>query len=340
MMKIALQLNTTKNDALFARQVGVRHIVWSEPGTDKGYVEFEVLRQARDFFQSYDLELGVIENIAFQYYDRVMLGLPGRDQQIENYCKTVENMGRVGIPVLGYHWMALGGLSTDNVRIRGGALNRHFDLADALRNPAAMLDWRGAPRPNRPIHLPDHEISKEAMWDNLAYFLERVLPVAEASHVRLAAHPDDAPIPEFMGIARIFSSLDGLKRLIETFPSPSNGIDFCQGTVSEMADVDVIEAIRYFGSRGKIFFAHFRDTLGTLPSFSEVFMDGGDTDMWAAVKAYNEVGYDGFIRADHAPRVIGDDRNARRSFAYQVGYMRGLFQTAEFMASSASQKEG
>ncbi len=339
MMKIALHLNTTKNEALFARQMDVRHVVWSAPETDKGYVELEVFQRARDFFQSYDLELGVIENVAFQYYDRVMLGLPGRDQQIDHFCKTIENLGQAGIPVLGYHWMALGGISTDNVRIRGGALNRHFDLEAALRAPASALDWRGAPRPNRPIHLPDHEISSEAMWDNLTYFLERVLPVAEASHVKLAAHPDDAPIPEFMGIARIFSSLDGLKRLVDTFPSPSNGVDFCQGTVSEMPGVDVIKAIRYFGSRGKIFFAHFRDTRGTVPEFSEVFMDEGDTDMLAAVQAFNEVGFDGLIRADHTPRVIGDNRYAQRGFAFQIGYMKGLFQTAEFLASSPSRKE-
>jgi mannonate dehydratase len=338
-MKIALYLNTTKNDALFAREMDVQHVVWSAPDSDKGYVELEVFQKAHDFFQSHGLELGVIENVSFQYYDRVMLGLPGRDRQVDLFCKTIENMGKARIPVLGYHWMALGGISTDNVRIRGGALNRHFDLEAALRAPAAALDWRGAPRPNRPIHLPDREISSEAMWDNLAYFLERVLPVAEASNVKLAAHPDDAPIPEFMGVARILSSLDGLKRLLDTFSSPSNGIDFCQGTISEMPGVDVINAIRDFGSRGKIFFAHFRDTRGTVPQFSEVFMDDGDTDMLAAVQAYNEVGYAGLIRADHTPRLVGDNRYAYRGFAYQIGYMKGLVQTAEFMASRPPRKE-
>ncbi len=332
-MKIALLLGTTAKEARFAKQMGLQQVVWSAPHSEKGYVEWEVFQRARDFFQSYDLELGVIENVAFQSYDQVMLGLPGRDRQIDHFCRTVENMGRAGIPVLGYHWMALGGLTTDYVRIRGGALSRHFDLETALRSPAAAMEWRGSPYPNRPLHVPDRPISSEAMWENLVYFLERVLPVAEASNVRLAAHPDDAPIPEFMGVARILSSLDNLKRLVEIVPSPSNGIDFCQGTISEMPGVDVIEAIRYFGQRGKIFFAHFRDTRGVVPQFTEVFMDEGDTDMFAAVRAYREVGFDGLIRADHTPRVVGDSRHAQRGFAYEVGYMRGLIQAAEFAAS-------
>lgn len=338
MMKIALMAGLNRREAEFARQAGLRHVVWSAAGTERGYVTYEELSGARDFFQSYGLELGVIENVAFQYYDQAMLGLPGRDRQIENFCRTLENMGRAGIPVLGYHWMALGGLTTDYVRVRGGALHRHFDMADALRSPAATMEWRGAYHPGRVIHLPDREIGAEEMWGNLSYFLERVLPAAESAGVRLAAHPDDAPIPEFMGVARVLSSFEGFKRLIETFPSPANGIDFCQGTFSEMTGLNVLEAIRYFGSRGRIHFAHFRDTCGKVPVFSEVFMDDGDTDMAAAVRAFNEVGFDGLIRADHAPHIPGDNRHGHASFAFQLGYMRGMFQAVEYRA--AQTKEG
>ena len=337
-MKIAMMVGLTRQEAEFARQAGLRHVVWSAAGTEKGYVTYEELSGAKDFFQTYGLVLDVIENVAFQYYDQVMLGLPGRDRQIDNFCRTLENIGRAGISVLGYHWMALGGLTTDYVRVRGGALHRHFDLADAQRAPAAAMEWRGPYHAERPLHLPDREISAAEMWDNLSYFLERVLPCAEAARVRLAAHPDDAPIPEFMGVARILSSFEGFKRLVDSFPSPSNGIDFCQGTFSEMAGLDVIEAIRYFGSRKKIFFAHFRDTCGKVPQFSEVFMDDGDTDMSAAVRAFDEVGFDGLIRADHAPHMSGDNRYGQSSFAFQLGFMRGMFQTVEFLASQSKEK--
>jgi mannonate dehydratase len=326
-VKIALQIEPSEEQARFARQVGVEHVVWGGPDSPKGYLELETLLQARDFFAARGLQLGVIENVPLSFYDRAMFGLPGRDEQIGNYCRTLENMGRAGIPVMGYNWMALGGISTDQIRGRGGALERHFDLECALRAPASALDWRGPVRLGRPVHLPDIEIGAEQMWDNLVYFLERVLPAAEAAGVALAAHPDDAPIPSFLGVARILGTLDGLRRLLEVVPSPANGIDFCQGTISEMPGVDVVAAIREFGARKKIFFAHFRDTQGTVPKFTEVFMDEGDTDMLAAVEAYREVGFDGLIRADHTPWIIGDTQGLR-GFSFQIGYMRGLAQAA------------
>ena len=333
-MKIALQSGALEEEIQFVKQVGVEHVVWGGPESPAGYLELELLVRTRDFFEKHGLQLGVIENVPTSFYDRIMLGLPGRDEQIENYCRTLRNMGRAGIPVMGYNWMALGGISTDQVRGRGGALERRFDLESALRAPAASLDWRGHSRPDRPIHLPDIEVTTEQMWDHLIYFLERVLPVAEEAGVRLAAHPDDAPIPSFLGVARILSSLEDLERLIDAVPSPSNGIDFCQGTISEMAGVDVVEAIRHFGAREKIFFAHFRDTQGTLPTFTEVFMDEGDTDMLAAAQAFRDVGFNGLIRADHTPGVVGDNLHAHRGFAFQVGYMRGLSQAANTFQAS------
>ncbi|MFH1566488.1 MAG: mannonate dehydratase [Gemmatimonadota bacterium] len=326
-MRIALQLDTTDEDAGFARRVGVEHVVWGGPESPLGYLDLEILGAARRFFADRGLSLGVIENVPVTFYDRAMLGLPGRDVQIDNVCRTLTSMGRAGIPVLGYHWMALGGISTDQIRGRGGALERHFDLEAARRAPAAALDWRGPVRPGRSVHLPDVEVGAEQMWDNLVYFLRRVVPAAEAAGVKLAAHPDDAPIPEFLGVARILGSPAGLQRLIDSVPSPANGIDFCQGTISEMPGVDVLEAIRAFGRQGKIHFAHFRDTRGTVPKFTEVFMDEGDTDMLAAVEAYRQVGYDGLIRADHTPWIVGDSPRAHRGFAFQIGYMRGLEHT-------------
>jgi len=324
MIKIALMSDLSDEETVFIRRLGLKHVVWGGPDTGMGYLDLDTLRGAVEFFGSHGLTLGVIENVPMQFYDQIMLGLPGRDRQIDHFCRTLENMGQVGIPVLGYHWMALGGLTSDIVRVRGGAVSRHFDLQAALQNPLASLDWYRPPAPGSSIHLPDREIPKEEMWEHLAYFLERVLPVAEASGVKLAAHPDDAPIPSFMGVARILSSLDDFQRLINLSPSPSNGIDFCQGTFSEMPGVDVIAAIRHFGRQGKIHFAHFRDTRGDVPVFTEVFMDEGDVDMVSAWQTFNEIGFDGLIRADHTPHVWGDNRYAQRGFAFEIGYMQGL----------------
>ena len=197
--------------------------------------------------------------------------------------------------------------------------------------------WRSGP--DTLIHSPDRELSKEQVWDNLTYFLQCLVPVAEEAGVKLAAHPDDAPIPSFMGVGRALTSLDDLQRLIDTVPSPNNGLGFCQGTIATMAGVDMIEAIRRFGRQKKIFFAHFRNPHGQVPVFDEVFPDEGDTDMLAAVQAYREVGFDGVIRVDHSPGMV-DDPRMERAFAFQVGYFRGLVDVAEMLDAAHDSDQG
>ena len=328
-MKIALSLGSSEREMRFARQLGLSYVVSHLPANPKGYLELDDLRAARQRFADHGLSFDVIENLPTPHYDKVMFGLPGRDEQIEHVCTTIRNMGEAGISVLQYQWMLLGGLRTEYCPVgRGGARVSRFDWEVAKRSPIAALDWR--PGPNGLIHTPDQELSAEQVWDNLVYFLERVVPVAEEAGVKVAAHPDDAPIPSFMGVARILSSVEGLQRLIDAVPSPCNGLGFCQGTIASIAGVDMIDAIHHFGRQGKIFFAHFRNPRGQVPVFEEVFPDEGDTDMLAAVRAYRAVGFDGVIRVDHAPAMVGDTQD-ERTFGYQVGYFKGLVDAVEIL---------
>lgn len=328
-MKIALHLGVSQRDLQFAQQLGLKYVVSALPANPKGYLELDDLCSIREQFARHNLSFDVIENLPTPHYDKVMFGLPGRDQQIAHVCTTIRNMGKVGISVLQYQWMLLGGLRTDYSPVgRGGARVSRFDWDVAKRSPIAALDWRHGP--DGLIHTPDRELSAEQVWDNLTYFLQHVVPVAEEAGVKLAAHPDDAPIPSFMGVARILSSLEGLQRLVDTVPSPCSGLGFCQGTIACMTGVDMIDAIHHFGRQDKIFFAHFRNPRGQVPVFEEVFPDEGDSDMVAAVRAYRDVGFDGVIRVDHAPAVIGDT-HSERTFAYQVGYFKGLVDAVEIL---------
>jgi len=328
-MKIALSLGRSPRELRFAQQLGLHYVVSALPANPKGYLELDDLRGVRERFARYGLSFDVIENLPTPHYTKAMFGLPGRDEQLDQVCTTIRNMGKAGISVLQYQWMLLGGLRTETSPVgRGGARVSRFDWEVAKRSPIAALDWR--PGPGGLIHTPDRELSAEQVWDNLTYFLERLVPVAEEAGVKLAAHPDDAPIPSFMGVARILTSLEGLQRLIDTVPSPCSGLGFCQGTIASMAGVDMIDAIRHFGRQKKIFFAHFRNPRGQVPVFEEVFPDEGDSDMLAAVRAYREVGFDGVIRVDHAPAVVGDT-HSERTFGYQVGYFRGLVDAVEVL---------
>ena len=152
-----------------------------------------------------------------------------------------------------------------------------------------------------------------------------------AYKVRVACHPHDPGMPRergFRGVHRVLGSVDGLKRFVEIAPSKYHGLNFCQGTLSEMLEKpgqEIYDVIRYFGSRGKIFNVHFRNIKGGFLNFQETFPDDGDMDMIRSMRAYRDVGYDGMIMPDHVP-VIAGDSGGQKAFAFCFGYIQGLLQ--------------
>jgi mannonate dehydratase len=221
-------------------------------------------------------------------------------------------MSRLGIKVWCYEWMTDFNWLRTNVATpsRGGSVVTSFDYADVPEEPTEL-----------------GPIGEDALWTNLEYFLDRVLPVAEKVGVKLAMHPDDPPLSPIRGIGRIMRSVENFQRLIDMRPSPMNGVTLCQGNFTLMTD-DLPAAIRQFGK--KIFFVHFRDVKGTPKHFEETWHDAGKTDMLACMKAYRDIGFDGVLRPDHVPTVEGDsNENAGYSAfgrLYAIGYIRGLQQ--------------
>lgn len=245
--------------------------------------------------------------------DRLRLGAPGREEELGHVLELIRNMGRLGIDVLCYNWMAVVPWSRTSPAVpgRGGAAVTAFDLSV----------WEGsAPAPGAPV-------AEEQLWETLGWFLERVVPVAEEAGVRLALHPDDPPLSPLRGIGRIVRSLDAYERVFELQPSPANGMTFCQGNLALMTD-DLPAAIRRFGDVGRIHFVHFRDVRGTPERFVETFVDEGPTDMAACVRAYVEAGVDAPLRTDHSPALAGDVVDVpgypTLGRLHAVGYVQGL----------------
>jgi mannonate dehydratase len=239
---------------------------------------------------------------------------PDRDRQIESICRLVERVGRLGIPAVKYNLNILGIPRSPDEPGRGGSSNAAFrwDRMDQSAAPGLA-----------------GTLSEDENWERIDYFLERVVPVAASSRVRLACHPHDPYTPPgYRGITRVLGTVDGLKKFVQMRESPYHGLNFCQGTIGEMLDnpaAGIDDVIRWFGSRGKIFNVHFRNIKGGKLSFMETFPDEGDMDMWASLKTYAEVGYKYMIMPDHVPTIDADPRHAV-AFSYCFGYIRGLLQ--------------
>jgi mannonate dehydratase len=246
-----------------------------------------------------------------------MLGKsPERDQEIDAICQMIRNAARAGIPALKYNLTILGVVRSEPSRGRGGAHYSTFVYDRAVQDPPLTEAGR---------------VSAETAWERIAYFLKRVIPVAEEYKIKMACHPHDPGMPPgkgFRGVDRVLGSVDGLKRFVEIVPSPYHGLNFCQGTISEMltrpAD-EIFDVIRYFGARGKIFNVHFRNIRGGFLNFQETFPDDGDVNMIRAMRVYKEVGYDGMLMPDHVP-VIDGDPGGKQAFAYAFGYIQALIQ--------------
>lgn len=297
-----------------ARQAGVDLAVGGLPPADllEGEEPWDLgpLTRMKARYEAAGFKLVVIE--ARPPLNKAKRGLPGRDEEIETVCRLLTHMGALGIPVWCYEWMTdFNWVRTDLARpSRGGSVVTAFNAADVPPEPTEF-----------------GTISEETLWETLAYFLKKVLPVAEKAGVKLAMHPDDPPLSPIRGVGRIMRSVENFQRLIDLDPSPMNGITLCQGNFTLMTD-DLPAVIRRFGK--KIFFVHFRDVRGTPSSFEETWHDAGKTDMLACMKAYRDIGFDGVLRPDHVPTVEGDSNDDAGYSAfgrlYAIGYIRGLHQ--------------
>lgn len=316
-MRLATVLTPMSAENLtLAAQCGVTDVVGRYPGTN-----LEDLLRIRDQVESYGMRLATVEG----YLPIENLKL-GRDDGTELAAmrKLLTNMKHVGVDILCYNFMA----GTDWVRTRldaperAGAKVTAFSLAEVER--ARSLNQASGTLAS------GEDISADQLWKNLERFLRELIPVAEEMGVTMCMHPDDPPLLQLLGKARIMNSVENFERLVELVPSPSNAICFCQGTFAAMG-CDIPSSIRRLGKH--IQYVHFRDVRGTREEFVETFHDNGPTDMAAAMRAYRDIGFTGPMRPDHVPQLYGEDEGEPgytmlgRLFAY--GYMRGLMHAVQ-----------
>jgi mannonate dehydratase len=344
-MRIAIgQFNELTDEKLiFAQQLGVPGVQMNTPKLPDrgGYWATEDIAALRLKTEEYGLRFEAIENVPIHFYDKAMLGLPGRDEQIEKYQTTIRNVGKAGIPILGYHFMPNSVWRTSRTSPgRGGAHVTSFDMAlvesAAGGGQAAFVAKRDEKVDALWVkeEVAGDEVTEDRMWANYEYFMRAVLPVAAEAGVKLALHPDDPPVPTLGGVARLFRNVEGFQRAEQiALDSPGGeawGLDLCLGCCSEMPGgaVNVNAMIDWFGPRGRILYIHFRDVKGTVPSFAECFIGEGNYNAAETMLRLKRAGFTGFLLDDHVPHMIDDSSWQHRGRAHAIGYMQGLLDMA------------
>jgi len=320
-IKIAIQVPAEPSDEeiAFVKQLGLQWVtswVFGEKANYETYVK------ARQRLENAGLKLWSIGNGNVHNMEEVTLNLPGRDKKIEEYKKYLRDIGKAGIHYTTYAHMGNGIWSTEPEETRGGAMARAFDASKAREGRWVTKRFAG-PLTHGRVYTEDE------IWENYEYFIKQVVPVAEKYNIKIGIHPDDPPALTLSGVPRcIFSSFEGYKRALEIADSDNVGICLCVGCWLEGGDFmgkDVLETIRYFGQRGKIFKVHFRNVSRPLPHFVETFVDDGYMNMYKVMKALREINFDGVIIPDHIPRMVG---GGKAGIAYSIGYMKALLERA------------
>jgi mannonate dehydratase len=319
--KIALELGSTDDAGMRrVKQLGVNHVLTGGPPIPWQEAD---LQMRMDKLKKGGLTLG---NMMIDGFPKTLYGKPGRDEEIDKVQESIRAAGEVGLPVIEYNFYAhrlVEGYYAETGRAGAGLTAFDYDRVKDL-----------PPLRDEGVH------NLEEMWSNITYFLKAVIPVAEASGVRLALHPNDPPVPLSRGSQQIMGTLKGWKRLVDIVPSKSNGITFDCGVTREMGE-DPVEVCRYFGSKDVINHVHYRNVRVEVPNekYTEVFIDEGVIDMYAVMKELVRQKYPRLIYPEH-PRALDYDRE-RAEFkpyypggggyaasSYNVGYTRAMLQAA------------
>jgi mannonate dehydratase len=335
----------------FAKQAGATHVVihlvdyfnkgdssrgdqpvgtlggWGHAGNPEKLWSLEELRRIKRQVEEAGLSWEAIENFDPAHWYDVLLDGPRKKQQLQNLKTIIQRVGDAGIPIIGYNFSVAGvaGRVTGPFA-RGNATSVGMEgpVNDPIPNGMVwnMVYDSEAPAGFVPPATPDQ------LWKRAADFLNECLPVAEKAGVRLAAHPDDPPLPTVRQQPRLVYQPGLYQRLIDINTSPSNTLEFCIGTLTEMTEGDVYEAIDQYSRQRRIAYVHLRNVRGKVPFYKETHIDEGDLDVPRALHILQRNGFDGVIIPDHAPQLTCD-APWHAGMAFAMGYLKACLQQAK-----------
>jgi mannonate dehydratase len=311
----------------------------------------DAVERLRDSVGEAGLRLSVVESIPVP--EDVKLGRPARDRLIDAWALSLERVGAAGVPVVCYNFMPVFDWTRTDLAMAlpdGSTALAYDDRAlarvDLARGTGDLPGWAAAYTADELAALlaAYRDVSAARLWDNLGYFLERVVPVAESAGVKLAIHPDDPPWPIF-GLPRVVTSGDALVGVTELVDSPANGVTFCTGSLGADPSLDLPGAVRRLGAR--VHFAHCRNvrvTGGAAPG-TRAFHEAphpsayGAVDMLAVLRALHDVGFAGPARPDHGRMIWGETGRPGYGLhdrALGAAYLYGVWEAVSRPAAPAA----
>lgn len=354
-MKLGLGLYKhmlTRDNFKFAKQVGCTHLIvhladyYSQ---EKGVVtatdetsnygssaiadpiwSLESMQGLQTMAREEGLEIFGIENFSpADWYD-VLLDGPKKYEQIEALKQIIRNVGKAGIRSFGYNFSFAGVWGHQRRTVaRGGAVSACFNAHElAIDSPIPDGEiWNMTYAEVTPGKFIE-EIKVDMLWERLSWFLSEMLPVAEEAGVELALHPDDPPMESLRLTPRLVYQPHIYQKVIDLFDSPSNKLEFCMGSVQEMSEGSLYDALEGYASQGKISYVHVRNVKGKVPVYDEVFIDEGDIDMFEALRILKKHDFQGVLIPDHTPELLCD-ASWHAGMAYALGYIRAILQSLE-----------
>ena len=309
------------------------------------------IKALKETVEKSGLELEVIESV--NIHEDIKLGLPTRDRYIENYIETLKNLSKYGIKVVCYNFMPVFDWMRTNLAkdLSDGSNTMSYDqdIINSLTptkiveemssgsNGYSLPGWE----PERLKELNEvlekyKSVNEDKLFENLRYFLEKIIPTCEQYDIKMAIHPDDPPWSIF-GLPRIVTCKENLERLINLVDSPYNGLTLCTGCLGSNPDNNIPELIRYFGSKGRIHFGHVRNIKihqrGKFDESSHLSKDGS-LDMFEIMKAFYDIGFEGYIRPDHGRMIwneVGRPGYGLYDRALGITYINGLWEAIDKM---------
>lgn len=337
----------------FARQAGCTHVVihlvdyfnqgrpgqarddqplgdgdgWGYAGDPNHWWTLEELLRIRKELNEEGLQLEAIENFDPAHWHDVLLDGPRKQEQMENLKSLIRTIGRAGIPIMGYNFSIAGVAGRVSSRqARGRAVSVGVDGGDDRPVPNGMV-WNMIYDAEAPTgFLP--KISHEELWRRLQYFLDELVPVAEEAGVRLAAHPDDPPLPYVRQTPRLVYQPHLYQKLLDMKPSPANALEFCLGSLAEMTEGNIYDIVDQYARQNSLAYVHFRNVRGKVPHYHETFIDEGDIDMIRVLRILKEHAFDGVLIPDHTPQMTCD-APWHAGMAFALGYMRAALDALE-----------